>query len=70
MTAVVQLAAFLILVGGLLGGLGAAAWQGWCDGAARVTACLNSIEPPDLSTEFDDSPHEADFDLWRQELAS
>lgn len=69
MIAVVQLAAFLILVGGLLGGLGAAAWQGWCDGAARVTTCLNRIEPPDLSTEFDDN-NETDFDLWRQELAS
>jgi hypothetical protein len=66
---IILLAAFLVLAGGLLAGLGAAAWQGWCDASARVTTCLNTIEPPDLSTEFDDND-EIDFALWRQELTS
>jgi hypothetical protein len=66
---IILLAAFLVLAVGSLSGLAAAAWQGWCDASARVTTCLNTIEPPDLSTEFDDTD-EIDFALWGQELTS
>jgi hypothetical protein len=73
---IVLLAAFVVLAGGSLAGLGAAAWQGWCDASARVTTCLNTIEPPDLSTEFDQYVDDAlhlvgnDWDAaFRKELA-
>lgn len=52
-------AAFLLLVGGAVLGLAATARDLWRDASARVTACVDSVQPPDVSTEFDEHADEA-----------
>lgn len=59
MTATAQWAAFAILLGGLVLGLAATAREMWRSASTRVATALASVQPPDLSTEFDDQVDQA-----------